>query len=81
MVIKEGRFGLYLTDGETNRTLPRQYDPATIEPADAYRILAEKRAMGPAPKRGRGGRSGSSSGAKGKAVPKVSAVEAKRAAK
>ncbi|KFI54472.1 type I DNA topoisomerase [Bifidobacterium callitrichos] len=77
VVIKEGRFGLYLTDGETNRTLPRQYDPATIEPADAYRILAEKRAMGPAPKRGRGGRSGS--GAKGKAAPKVSAVEAKRA--
>ncbi|KAA8819131.1 type I DNA topoisomerase [Bifidobacterium rousetti] len=85
VVIKEGRFGLYLTDGETNRTLPRQYDPATIEPADAYRILAEKRAMGPAPKRGRGGRSGAA-GSKAKAsakatkaAPKVSAVEAKRA--
>ena len=76
---------MYLTDGETNRTLPRQYDPATIEPADAYRILAEKRAMGPATKRGRGGRSGAKGaaakgGAKGaKAAPKVSAVEAKRA--
>ncbi|NEG55360.1 type I DNA topoisomerase [Bifidobacterium platyrrhinorum] len=85
VVIKEGRFGLYLTDGETNRTLPRQYDPATIEPADAYRILAEKRAMGPATKRGRGGSRGASAkgGAKGakaaKAAPKVSAVEAKRA--
>ncbi|KFI98093.1 type I DNA topoisomerase [Bifidobacterium stellenboschense] len=85
VVIKEGRFGLYLTDGETNRTLPRQYDPATIEPADAYRILAEKRAMGPAAKRGgsrgRSGAKGSAAkGAKGaKAAPKVSAVEAKRA--
>lgn len=85
VVIKEGRFGMYLTDGETNRTLPRQYDPATIEPADAYRILAEKRAMGPATKRGRGGSSGAKGaaakgGAKGaKAAPKVSAVEAKRA--
>lgn len=48
VVIREGRFGMYLTDGETNRTLPRQYDPATISPEDAYRILAEKRAMGPA---------------------------------
>ena len=83
VVIKEGRFGLYLTDGETNRTLPRQYDPATIEPADAYRILAEKRAMGPAPKRGRGGRSGAKSSGKTakvtKTASKVSAVDAKRA--
>ncbi len=51
VVIKEGRFGLYLTDGETNRTLPRQYDPATIAPEDAYRILAEKRAQGPTKRR------------------------------
>ncbi|WP_055427916.1 type I DNA topoisomerase [Bifidobacterium aesculapii] len=87
VVIKEGRFGMYLTDGETNRTLPRQYDPATIAPEDAYRILAEKRAMGPATKRGgRGGRAGAGkAGASGragksaKAAPKTSAVEAKRA--
>ncbi|MBT1180671.1 type I DNA topoisomerase [Bifidobacterium sp. CP2] len=84
VVIKEGRFGMYLTDGETNRTLPRQYDPATIEPADAFRILAEKRAMGPATKRGRGGRSGAKgSAAKGKggakATAKTNPVEAKRA--
>ncbi len=51
VVIREGRFGLYLTDGETNRTLPRQYDPATIAPEDAYRILAEKRAQGPTKRR------------------------------
>ncbi|MBT1173741.1 type I DNA topoisomerase [Bifidobacterium sp. MA2] len=77
VVIKEGRFGLYLTDGETNRTLPRQYDPATIEPADAFRILAEKRAMGPAPKRGRKG--AAAKGSKAKAAPKTSAAETKRA--
>ena len=53
VVIREGRFGLYLTDGETNRTLPRQYDPATIAPEDAYRILAEKRAQGPTKRRTR----------------------------
>ena len=81
VVIKEGRFGLYLTDGETNRTLPRQYDPATIAPEDAYRILAEKRAMGPTQRRGRGGRgAGAKGGAKSKAAaPKANAVETKRA--
>ena len=77
VVIKEGRFGMYLTDGETNRTLPRQYDPATIEPADAYRILAEKRAMGPAKKRTRGGAKTAKSAAK--SAPKTNALEAKRA--
>ena len=66
VVIREGRFGMYLTDGETNRTLPRQYDPATISPEDAYRILAEKRAMGPAKKRG--GRRGTKKAASGKGL-------------
>lgn len=84
VVIREGRFGMYLTDGETNRTLPRQYDPATISPEDAYRILAEKRAMGPSKKRG--GRRGAAKKTSKKTAAKkstakktVSAVEAKRA--
>ena len=85
VVIREGRFGMYLTDGETNRTLPRQYDPATITPEDAYRILAEKRAMGPAKKRG--GRRGAAKKTAAKktaatragAKKTVNAAEAKRA--
>ena len=80
VVIKEGRFGMYLTDGETNRTLPRQYDPATIEPADAYRILAEKRAMGPTAKRGRGGKTAAGK-AGGKAAGKTAGKSAKSGAK
>ncbi|OZG62043.1 DNA topoisomerase I [Bifidobacterium lemurum] len=81
VTIKDGRFGAYITDGETNRTLPRQYAPETIEPADAFRLLAEKRAAGPSTRgRGRGGRAASAKGAKGaKAAPKVNAAEAKRA--
>ncbi|PJM72387.1 DNA topoisomerase I [Bifidobacterium primatium] len=83
VTIKDGRFGAYITDGETNRTLPRQYSPESIDPADAFRLLAEKRAAGPSTRgrgRGRGGAKGKS-GAKSaaKATPKVSAVEAKRA--
>jgi DNA topoisomerase-1 len=49
--IKEGRFGAYVTDGETNATIPRGEDPTSVEFARATELLAEKRAKGPAPKR------------------------------
>ena len=51
MVIKDGRFGPYFTDGETNVTLRRGDDPATVTPERAFELLAEKRAKGPAKKR------------------------------
>ncbi|HEX6444923.1 MAG TPA: type I DNA topoisomerase [Streptosporangiales bacterium] len=51
VVIKDGRFGPYITDGETNVTVPRGDDPAQITAERAYDLLAEKRAKGPAPKK------------------------------
>ncbi|MCH4209071.1 type I DNA topoisomerase [Bifidobacterium sp.] len=53
VTIKDGFYGAYITDGETNRTLPKQYTPESIEPAEALRLLAEKRAAGPVKRRGR----------------------------
>lgn len=53
VTIKDGFYGAYITDGETNRTLPKQYAPESIEPAEAFRLLAEKRAQGPSKRRGR----------------------------
>ena len=50
VVIKDGRFGPYFTDGKTNVTLRRDDDPATVTPELAYERLAEKRAKGPATK-------------------------------
>lgn len=47
VTIKDGRFGPYITDGETNRTLPRQFTPESISVEEALRLLAEKRAAGP----------------------------------
>ena len=49
--LKDGRFGPYVTDGETNATIPRgeQVDDVTFE--RAVQLLADKRAKGPAPKR------------------------------
>ena len=51
MVIKDGRFGAYVTDGETNATLRRGDDIETITAERAAELLAEKRAKGPAPKK------------------------------
>lgn len=51
VVVKDGRFGPYVTDGETNRTLPRDVTPESITPERAVELLAEKRAAGPATRR------------------------------
>ena len=53
VTIKDGFYGAYITDGETNRTLPKQYTPESIEPQEAFRLLAEKRAAGPSKRRTR----------------------------
>ncbi|MGW7192538.1 type I DNA topoisomerase, partial [Streptomyces sp. NPDC054838] len=46
VVVKDGRFGPYVTDGETNATLRRDDDVETITPERGYELLAEKRAKG-----------------------------------
>ena len=51
MVIKDGRFGAYVTDGELNATLRRDDEVETITPERGAELLAEKRAKGPAPKK------------------------------
>ena len=51
MIIKDGRFGAYVTDGEVNATLRRGDDVETITAERAAELLAEKRAKGPAPKK------------------------------
>ncbi|GAA0930253.1 MULTISPECIES: type I DNA topoisomerase [Streptomyces violaceusniger group] len=50
VVVKDGRFGPYVTDGETNATLRRDDDVETITPERGFELLAEKRAKGPAKK-------------------------------
>jgi DNA topoisomerase I len=51
VVVKEGRFGPYVTDGETNATLRKGDDVETVTLERATELLAEKRAKGPAPKK------------------------------
>ncbi len=53
VVVKDGRFGPYVTDGTTNATLRKGDEIEALSPERAFELLAEKRAKGPAPKRSR----------------------------
>ncbi|TXS30768.1 type I DNA topoisomerase [Streptomyces sp. ms191] len=50
VVVKDGRFGPYVTDGETNATLRTADSVETITPERGFELLAEKRAKGPVKK-------------------------------
>jgi len=51
VVLKEGRFGPYVTDGETNASLRAGDAVDTITPERAYTLIQERRDRGPAQKR------------------------------
>jgi DNA topoisomerase-1 len=51
MVVKEGRFGPYVTDGETNASLRKGDTPEQLTDERAAELLADRRARGPAPKK------------------------------
>ena len=47
MVVKDGRFGPYVTDGETNASLRKGDEVASLTDERAAELLAERRARGP----------------------------------
>ncbi|WFE50647.1 type I DNA topoisomerase [Micromonospora sp. WMMD1155] len=51
LVIKDGRFGPYVTDGEVNASLRRGQTPEALTIEEASEMLADKRAKGPAPRK------------------------------
>ncbi len=53
MVIKDGRFGPYVTDGETNASLRKLDDVETLTDERAAELLADRRERGPAKKTAR----------------------------
>jgi DNA topoisomerase-1 len=53
VVAKDGRFGMYVTDGEYNATLRKDDSLETLTPERAFELLAERRAKGPAKKGGK----------------------------
>ena len=51
-----GRYGPYVTDGSVNASLPKSSNPDALTFAQATELLAARRDMAPAPKRGAFGR-------------------------
>ncbi|MGE0324603.1 MAG: type I DNA topoisomerase [Polyangiaceae bacterium] len=68
ITLREGRFGPYVTDGETNASLRKDDDPNTITPERAHELLADRRSKGPSKKK-----------AKKKTAKKASKKTAKKA--
>ncbi len=54
ILVKDGRFGPYVTDGKTNASLGKKRDPQTITLEEAADLLAKKRIRGPSKWRRRG---------------------------
>ncbi|KMS74507.1 DNA topoisomerase I [Streptomyces leeuwenhoekii] len=73
VVVKDGRFGPYVTDGETNATLRSGDSVEAITPERGFELLAEKRAKAPAKK--------TAKKAAAKKAPAKKATTAKTAAK
>ena len=87
IVLREGRFGPYVTDGETNASLRKGDTIESITPQRAIELLAERRSAAPAPKRRAPARAATKSTAKAKtpakakAAPKAKAAGATKSAK
>lgn len=75
VVVKDGRFGPYVTDGETNATLRTGDSVEEITPERGYELLAEKRAKAPAKKTAK-----KTAKAPAKKAPAKKATTAKKAA-
>jgi DNA topoisomerase-1 len=78
MVVKEGRFGPYVTDGETNASLRKGDEVATITAERGAELLADRRVAAPAPraKRTAAKPAAKAAGTKAKpAAPKTTAVK------
>jgi DNA topoisomerase-1 len=68
--IRDGRYGMYITDGETNATLPKDQNPEEVTFEQAITLLAERAAVAPKKK-----------GSRAKAAKKSSKTAAPKAAK
>lgn len=78
VVVKDGRFGPYVTDGETNATLRKGDEVESVTIERAAELLAEKRSKGPAKKTAK--KAPAKKAAAKKAAPKSTAAK-KTAAK
>ncbi|HEY1829464.1 MAG TPA: type I DNA topoisomerase [Acidimicrobiales bacterium] len=80
MVLKDGRFGPYVTDGTTNASLRKGDDVESITPERASELLAERRAAGPSKKKKAAKKAAPAKKATKKKAPAKKATATKKAA-
>jgi DNA topoisomerase-1 len=73
ITLREGRFGLYVTDGETNASLSKGDSPEGIDNARAQELLHQRRERAPTQKKKKTKKK--AGGAAAKAAPSVTAEE------
>src|SRR4051794_6756704 len=81
--VLEGRYGPYVTDGETNASIPRGTDPATLTLDDARALLEARKGAPPRAARGRGAAAAGGGGRRHRRAPAggvAAPVEKERAA-
>jgi DNA topoisomerase I len=84
IVLREGRFGPYVTDGETNASLRKGDTVESITPQRAVELLADRRAAAPAPKQRAAPRSAAkrtTRSAAGKTASKAKPTKSSKSAK
>jgi DNA topoisomerase-1 len=77
--VLSGRYGPYVTDGETNASLPKGADPKSVTMAQAQELLAARRNAAPSPRRGGARRKAPAAKARAAAPKAKKAVKAKAA--
>jgi DNA topoisomerase-1 len=75
IVVKAGRFGPYVTDGETNATLPKSLTAEAVTLDEAIALLVARRAAGPSKKPSRGRKTAAKKAPAKKAVAKKTATK------
>ncbi len=79
IVVKKGRYGPYVTDGETNASLRTGDDPETVDLTRAAELLADRRARGPVQKRARKAKKATKTAKKTGGAKKTSGAKKKAA--
>lgn len=81
IVVKAGRYGPYVTDGETNATLPRSVTAEAVTFDEALGLINARRAVGPSKAtKGRRGATTKAKSTKAKATPAKGRKKASKAA-
>jgi len=81
VVVKGGRFGPYVTDGEINATLPKAVTQEAVTLDEALALIATRRASGATGKKGRFKKAGGAKKAPAKKTAAKKAAAKKSAAK